>query len=46
MRDPLGGFPGLREARLGLAMARGGAERRCSPAQGDSGSLGATTTKF
>ena len=24
MRDPLGGFPGLREARLGLAMARGG----------------------
>ena len=33
MRDPLGGFPGLREARLGLAMARGGRRGGASPAR-------------
>ena len=31
MRDPQGGFPGLREARLGLAMARGGRRGGASP---------------
>ena len=41
MRDPLGGFPGLREARLGLAMARGGAERRCKNGSAADGRLGA-----
>ena len=40
MRDPLGGFPGLREARLGLAMARGGAERRCKSGSAADGRLG------
>ena len=34
MRDPLGRFPGFREALLGLATARGGAGWWCSPASG------------
>ena len=39
MRDPQGGFPGLREARLGLAMARGGRRGGASPERARAASM-------